>query len=330
MKYSIQEYDGGHYHAGGKAKNDVCRILKTHGYHTLHTNFRSNLLDRFNKIRNIKESIKLNTINLFVKKGDKVLLQWPFYKIRNINRLYNLLSQKDIELTLLIHDIDILRNFRNSLQEDLLFAQLSQKIIVHSERMRNFLIEKNIDERKIKILNTFDYLTNNSEAKERNFSTTIVYAGNLKKAQFIKDINPYTLNIRLYCYGAFFDGLNDKVTYKGCFSPDDVHAIEGSWGLVWDGDSIHSCTGDFGNYMRYNSPHKLSLYISAGIPIIIWKQAAMAKYVEEKHIGIAVESLEELKYLSEKISPSEYAAMVGNIKKEAEEITKGRHLASLL
>ncbi|NRO11242.1 Beta-1,6-galactofuranosyltransferase WbbI [Lactobacillus helveticus] len=54
-----------------------------------------------------------------------------------------------------------------------------------------------------------------------------------------------------------------------------------------------------GNYLRYNDPHKLSLYLASGIPVIIWKKAAEAKFVEENKVGITVDSLEDYRrYLS--------------------------------
>ena len=50
--------------------------------------------------------------------------------------------------------------------------------------------------------------------------------------------------------------------------------MEGSFGLVWDGISVETCAGVYGEYLKVNNPHKTSLYLASGIPVIIWKEAA--------------------------------------------------------
>ena len=56
----------------------------------------------------------------------------------------------------------------------------------------------------------------------------------------------------------------------GSFLPDELpSALEGSFGLVWDGDSSKTCSGVFGEYLRYNNSHKASLYLASGFPIIV-------------------------------------------------------------
>ena len=36
------------------------------------------------------------------------------------------------------------------------------------------------------------------------------------------------------------------------------------------------------DYLRINNPHKTSLYLACGIPIITWNKAAIAQYVRKK------------------------------------------------
>ena len=43
-----------------------------------------------------------------------------------------------------------------------------------------------------------------------------------------------------------------------------------------------------------NSPHNVSFYLRAGLPLIIWKEAAVAPIIEEAGAGIAINSLKEL------------------------------------
>lgn len=92
-------------------------------------------------------------------------------------------------------------------------------------------------------------------------------------------------------------------------SDDLIATAQGDFGLVWDGTSVSTCTGDFGEYLQYNNPHKTSLYIRCQLPVIIWNKAALADFVRENGIGICVDSLEELEKILNTLSEEEYAEM---------------------
>ena len=101
--------------------------------------------------------------------------------------------------------------------------------------------------------------------------------------------------------------------YKGSFKPDEVPGVlEGSFGLVWDGNTASTCGGNTGEYLRYNNPHKTSLYLASGIPVIVWSEAAMSGFVSENHVGIAVGSLYEIEEKVNAISDADYKEMKDN------------------
>ena len=58
--------------------------------------------------------------------------------------------------------------------------------------------------------------------------------------------------------------------------------------------SSETCKGSFGEYLRINNPHKTSLYLASGIPVIIWSKAALAEFIEKNKCGITVDSLYEI------------------------------------
>jgi hypothetical protein len=68
-----------------------------------------------------------------------------------------------------------------------------------------------------------------------------------------------------------------------------------------------------GNYMRFNDPHKVSLYISAGIPVIIWSEAALAGFIKERHIGFTVSSLEEIPEKLGNVTEEDYQSYRSNL-----------------
>ena len=102
--------------------------------------------------------------------------------------------------------------------------------------------------------------------------------------------------------------------------------MEGAFGLVWDGSSIDTCAGNTGNYLRYNNPHKLSLYLAAGVPVIVWDQSAVADFVKRYGVGLCVSSLKELPHLLTTLPAAEYRNMTRRAAWLAEKVTSGAFL----
>ena len=137
------------------------------------------------------------------------------------------------------------------------------------------------------------------------------------------------LNVSILCYGKDTYKLSGNLTYKGFFDSEHVSNIEGSWGLVWDGDSIDTCDGIYGTYLRINSPHKLSLYIVSLLPIIIWEESALAGYVVEKGLGFTIKTINDIPNLLSKISSDDYKRLLENVKREREDLINGIHLKNV-
>lgn len=179
------------------------------------------------------------------------------------------------------------------------------------------------------ILQTFDYLISQA-SEEGTFENTVVFAGNLKKSIFLKNIK--NLGVKFNLYGAKVDELdlicNDMVSYKEFFSKMII-CIDGM-GLVWDGTSITTCDGLYGKYLKYNAPHKLSLYLVANLPVIIWAEAAEAEFVRDNKLGVIVNSLYEMKSLLEKITQEEYLEMKKNVEDYAHRLRGGLNLGYVL
>lgn len=72
------------------------------------------------------------------------------------------------------------------------------------------------------------------------------------------------------------------VKYKGAYPPSEL-GKQLTQNLAWYGmEIVEECNGIYGEYMQYNNPHKFSLYLSLGIPVIIWKSSVNSKFVKEK------------------------------------------------
>ena len=106
--------------------------------------------------------------------------------------------------------------------------------------------------------------------------------------------------------------------------------LEGSWGLVWDGNSAKTCSGVYGEYLRYNSPHKMSMYLASGLPLIVWNESALASYVDEKGIGIAINSIDQIPDAIKNVSVEQYSGFIHNVQKVGYELRKGLHLKNAI
>jgi len=82
--------------------------------------------------------------------------------------------------------------------------------------------------------------------------------------------------------------------------------------------------------LRYNSPHKASLYIVSGLPLIVWKESAIYELVKEYNIGFGVYSLTELDEKLAQITEDAYKTWKMNIITLAEKLTTGQNLKEVL
>ena len=96
--------------------------------------------------------------------------------------------------------------------------------------------------------------------------------------------------------------------------------------MIWDGQSIDKISGLFGEYLRYNNPHKFSLYMATGIPVIVWKESALASFVEKNKVGYTVNSLYELEDIFKKMTKEEYEILVNNVKKIQNKVINGEYI----
>ena len=160
----------------------------------------------------------------------------------------------------------------------------------------------------------------------------IIVAGNLaqEKAGYLY-VLPETPIYNLYGVGFDKSRALENEAYFGSFLPDELPAaLEGGFGLVWDGDSAETCSGVFGEYLRYNNSHKASLYLASGFPLVVWKQSALSSFMLENGCGIAVESLHDLKNTIENLSDADYQELVANAKRIGKKIRDGFYLTSAL
>ena len=268
-----------------------------------------------------------------IEPDDIVLVQYPLFFFSDFfnKKAMKRLCSRSHNVTALVHDIDALRGKRTI---DATLLSMPSRVIYHSTLMAEFVTRSMSACRNSSlILNLFDYYSKAPVLTAKQLvplKSIVAFAGNLEKSVFLAHLASLSPTIRWRLYGKETPRLDEitapHVRYVDKFAPDDPSILEAGWGLVWDGDSIDSCNGVMGNYLRYNSPHKSSLYLSRGIPLIVWSQAALAPFVKEQKIGIAVDSLDEIPRAIRNVSSQDYLEMIDNTQRIAALLAKGHFL----
>ena len=322
--------------AGNKARTDTVRILIASGYKHIPL-FRS----KSKKLIIILQMfVGVLRTYFLANRNDIVFIQYPYYPAMVNSILLFLLrfgrGIKHFKICILIHDSVGLRDTGSKsevLRKEVELLNKADYVISHNEKMTEAFREVGA-EGKYFTLGPFDYLYDGQLANvEYDREPTICVAGNLSKSKcgYLYEIDSIK-HCKFNLYGLDYSGItNERIIYNGSFAPEElIEHLQGSFGLVWDGNSLEKCDGKFGNYLKFNNPHKFSLYIAAGLPIIIWDKAALSKYVKEMGIGICTSSLEELDTVLQKLTNNEYQRMVDNVRRYREDIAHGNNLKRIL
>jgi len=299
-----------YFSARSKAREDVNIIAKNHGFTPFLINTRTTTEQAQSNPSAIKR-LFYNIRKLFIfirsvatiKRGTLVLLQYPLSPFGDMftSIFCSCLKRKKCHLVLLVHDITHVRATGEKFDStEVKIFNTASELILHTPQMQKLMKENGVD-RPSRLLWLFDYLTDETPSQDRNPDNAdlVAYAGSRGiNSMFMRKLTevPYK-GIELHLYGREpldIEVYPDWLKYIGRFDPDNVTKLTEGWGLTWDGDGIDALRGPLGNYVKYNSPHKVSLYIAAGIPVIVSKESALADFVEENKLGIAIPSLLEL------------------------------------
>ena len=324
MNYYLKENYAEAKHAGSKARLDAEKIMVEAGYQPFFLNNHSNAVT--------------------LTKDDVIILQFPLlWQSLKKQILRRFLKNRKFKAYLLIHDIESIRNrkiktfkeFKHSIIYFLQNKTVLEKvdgIIAHNDKMKAELVRLGIPEDKVVSLEIFDYVIPHYVEKTTYEKNTVIVAGNfdIRKTKYARQL-PESPEFSIYGINFEEEHLPKNIHYKGAFSPDELpHHLQGGFGLVWDGDSPHTCSGMYGEYLKMNNPHKASLYLASGFPIIVWSQSALADFVRKNQCGIIVDSLFEIADCLNSIDEEDYQELIKNSKIVGEKLCNGHFLKTAL
>lgn len=318
--------------AGDKAKTDIEAIMLKQGY--------KNIGLRQNRSKN---AVKAYFHTLFselrgiarLSAGDIVVVQYP------LKKYYDFVVDKAVKrgarVITVIHDLGSFRRRKLSVEEEIARLNRSAVVIVHSQAMHDWLRANGLTTQMV-VLGLFDYLSDSQH------NSNITSPGHRPRLMFAGDCSPQSngwiyrlaeaepdVDLILYGGGVPAERTYDNIKAMGYVSSDTLIAeAEGDYGVVWYGSSLDEGAGPLGEYLRYNAPHKTSLYLRAGIPVIIWDKAALADIVKRLDVGVCVPSLHGIAETLAAVTPERYAEMRRNALDVAARLADGGFISEAL
>lgn len=330
-RYYISEYANWNPPHGGIGNHDIEVVLEREGYVPI----RFPAAEGRGPLPKIQRVIHLVRTISTVPRGATVVFQHPTYAHMSAWAV-KALNRGGRRLICMVSDIDGLKDRDEALlKKELVFFRRFRHFIVHNPAMLGWFRTQGIDGR-FASLGLFDYLSK-AVSQVREVSFEVTYAANLDHRPFVrklKELNEPCPKLHFHVYGAtedpaLFQGQN--MTYQGSMAAYDMPAnMKGSFGLIWEGDSLSTLQGGYSEYLRYISPHKLSMYIASGMPVVCHPDMAIAGFVRDKGIGLMVTDLRQLQGELEKIDGELYGRMRSNCLAMRDAVVEGRHLPDAL
>lgn len=300
--------------AASKAVQDCKSILSEAGY----IDYSIDDIKLTDSWYRLKLVLRLLNFFISIKAGAIVAVQYPLTSGNTLFRFFIKAAKiKRVKFFCVVHDLEDLRfQHTDKSYTDVRLLNEYNCVIVHNEVMQGWLKQQGLTTQVV-ILHAFDYLAvlDDTKKDQRAYPHTMVFAGNLSKSKFV-----YALNIidkwDFNLYGPYYHpekaNFVNNICWHGIFSPDELlNTMQGAFGLVWDGDYIDRLDAGFGNYLKYNYPHKLSLYLAGGIPVIAPRASAISGFISDHHIGILIDNLADLQELQ--ITDEHYRQLKNNV-----------------
>jgi hypothetical protein len=327
------------FNAGRKPLDDVNSILLKEGFSPIRMDRSKSPLGRL-----LRAPMCLARVGaaLLSRKNLVVIQSPPPFEVRRPLQMF--IRLKRAAVVVLVHDLEAVHDTNKSheLKAELQFLGSADAVVCHNLAMKQWLRQAGLTN-PIHYIDFFDYLVapGAGAADERaadvgaeRWRSEIVFAGNLSpnKSGFIYDL-PEKLGVGMRVFGSR-PGAEISfpacITYAGRFPPNSPTLPHGSFGLVWDGPETTRCSGALGEYLKLNSPHKASLYLASAMPIICWRQSALAAVIEQKQLGFSVESVLDIPDVLAALPLSDYEAMLVNVEKIRGDICGGRQFMRAL
>ncbi|MFR4968722.1 hypothetical protein [Lactobacillus kalixensis] len=267
-------------------------------------------------------SSRLDGIMSSITWGDTVIVQTPIEMSKNyvdmfLDKLTTLRAVMGVKIVAFIHEVkDYLIDFYNN----------CDSLIVENESVLNYLKNHGLTNNTVEIFNFYDFaprlvtekvhFTGNKKA---NFQVSINYLNSTNSDQYFDQMRNQATNFLVYQNQGFVD--DGSLQYAGDFD-DDLLSYklnkEGGFGLVMPPEKIDTV------------PFELSMFISAGLPVIALSGTAAGNLVINKKIGWVVNSIEEAANRLPATLDVEYEQLLTNVEQMVQDTRNGISIKNAL
>ncbi len=318
---------------GGIARTDIESIMEQMGYINIghpHSVSHNGLVHSLRNITGIFKAISR------LRQGDTLVIQ---YQQKMFDRICRAAHRKGAKVICIIHDLDSFRNKILTPEQEIPLLNGADVLLTHNHRMRRWLTDHGCTTPMVDY-EIMDYIHGTSGEPhpmpaDGNFS--LYFVGNLSSElnDWIYQLAEIMPSRHIYLYGSELN--TDKATTLPNLHPmgtvtdtEIIRRHQGDFGISWYGLSLTEGIGKVGEYMNYNNPHKVGLYLRCNSPVIVWSHAGRAEFIIREQIGIAVDSLLQLDKALSTITPEDYRRMIDCVKHINHKLKTGRYLRDAL
>lgn len=273
-----------------------------------------------------KEAVaeKVNTMLSCVHSGDIVVVQFPTWQ-HDLNferELISNLEERKVQKVLLLWDAlswlhdDSIRDYTG----DYGFQMMNRFDLVISPNKKMSARLRNEGGVQVPIIDIglWDYRVD-SPMEKRVFQKRLYFAGTLDKTDF----SSYRAETPFYLIGnpngvSPEERQQENLHFLGEVDRQLLPSLlDGGFGVI-SYKTPKKGTPRFKGaekYGHYNNPLKLSLYLSAGIPVIVDSKSAHADLVREQGLGLILDDLNQIDNALEQISGQEYEEYLCNVQR---------------
>ncbi len=262
---------------------------------------------------------RLDGIIAGINAGDIVICQFPTGNgfgfeqalVRHIKTYHG-------RIVIFIHSLkdEMFESKSSVLQDTVKLYNEAEVLIVPSYEVEQFLIKQGIREgMKFIIQEIWDYTTQLKSLDSGRLKRELHFAGKPDRFPFLNTWD-YSMPIKVY---------SDQKCGRNCVEqmgwlPSDRLLLElskGGLGLVWYGSE------EGRQYLSRNSSLKLSAYLAAGIPVVVPRGISNQCMIEENHLGIVVDSLDEAAEAVKNMTEPEYQKYMSAVSRFAPLLRQG-------
>lgn len=274
-----------------------------------------------------RRRIIIETLLNAVQPGDTIVVQYPLY-ITNINFLSEFIdylkNDRKAKIVALVHDIyPYMYGEDFDPKTDFWLNQLRKQdlLLVANEKVANRLYS---DEVLVPMIDMklHDYIYEGNIREEKKYIKELHYASGRQIVQL-----DYLGQTPLHIYG-WGPGLDldsyPTVDYKGSLPSDELMiSLESGFGLVNSFEIIEKSNPGWREYSKWNNPTKLSLYLAAGIPVVVHAESPHAELIKKYNIGLVLNHLNDIDQVLSEMTEENYQQMIKNVKPWSKAIRNG-------